>query len=374
MRCLLMIVGLSLTMPLALGQEKEKPKSEGGGFYGVTISTVGKLVLVSSVFKNTVAEKVARRGDLLLQLDDKPILGVQNMIEMIKKRRPGAPAKFLVLRGDKQILIRIKLGKRPENGANEALSQKLSTLELELVAYYGTNPSAQAAWGMGLAAHRKETFERGARYMAFCQALAVHSEMIEAKGSARGRLARLAARAGLMLRANRSAVRLPENQGQTTARLKAELARIDGWIRKLGDGRYAERQRASQALVGLGERARDALTAAAQSRNLEVRWRAQQLLAGLDKAQGERALRMTPALYLAAGGEGAVWRLDRKAGPALKAGVVYRAVLIGGPQQGKQLTFVATGPRAIKLKSGVLLRKGSELMFLVLDRRTKADQ
>ncbi len=75
--------------------------------------------------------------------------------------------------------------------------------------------------------------------------------------------------------------------GPVPVELSAEVAQqIELLIEQLGATEYRTRQRASKALGEYGERARTALQRAAQSSDAEVRERARNLLADLDRARG----------------------------------------------------------------------------------------
>lgn len=84
-----------------------------------------------------------------------------------------------------------------------------------------------------------------------------------------------------------TSVRAGEPPAGLTDAEAAEVARL---VQDLGSADFRVREAATAALIGFGERARPALEAAAKSENPAVRFRADQLLAGLDGRKGERRL------------------------------------------------------------------------------------
>jgi len=70
----------------------------------------------------------------------------------------------------------------------------------------------------------------------------------------------------------------PATSGEAHTDAAASQAQVERWIRQLGDARYSVRERAQEALVGLGADAFDALSVAQNDSDVEVALRAKYLM------------------------------------------------------------------------------------------------
>lgn len=71
--------------------------------------------LLGAITPESPAEKAGlKQGDVVLKFDGTAVKLYEDMINLLKKKRPGQSAKFLVLREGKEIELTAKLIKRPE--------------------------------------------------------------------------------------------------------------------------------------------------------------------------------------------------------------------------------------------------------------------
>lgn len=87
-----------------------------------------------------------------------------------------------------------------------------------------------------------------------------------------------------------AAPRLFAGDGPAAVATPEEQAQIQRLVEDLGSADFRVREAATKALIGFGAKARPALEAAVKSENPAVRFRADQLLQGLDGTNRERAL------------------------------------------------------------------------------------
>lgn len=127
------------------------------GFLGIELQTVDKEiaegfnlsktegVLITSVAKNSPAEKAGlQTGDIILELNGKPIKSRDTFRNQISMMDPGSEAKLKVIRKGKTINMSVKLGSVAEEASTPAVvSQKLG-IEVE-------NLSAELARQLGYA-------------------------------------------------------------------------------------------------------------------------------------------------------------------------------------------------------------------------------
>lgn len=125
------------------------------GFLGIELQTVDKEiaegfnlpkaegVLITSVAKNSPAEKAGlQTGDIILELNGKPIKSRETFRNQISMMDPNTEAKLMVIRKGKRIPFSVKLGSLSEEAATPAVvSQKLG-IEVE-------NLSAELARQLG---------------------------------------------------------------------------------------------------------------------------------------------------------------------------------------------------------------------------------
>jgi serine protease DegQ len=58
-----------------------------------------------------------RVGDILIEVDGKPIANTANMLNVIAQLAPGASVRFRFLRDSKPVELSIRIGKRPAPGS-----------------------------------------------------------------------------------------------------------------------------------------------------------------------------------------------------------------------------------------------------------------
>ncbi len=80
-------------------------------------------VLVAQITKDSPAENAGlKQGDIIVELDGKPIENVGSLRNQVALKAPGTKVKVSVLRNGKQETITITIGKLPESGQMAAVS------------------------------------------------------------------------------------------------------------------------------------------------------------------------------------------------------------------------------------------------------------
>jgi serine protease Do len=154
-------MGIGFAIPSNMAKHvMEQLMSKGSvtrGFLGIELQTVDKEiaegfnlsktegVLITSVAKNSPAEKAGlQTGDIILELNGKPIKSRDTFRNQISMMDPGSEAKLKVHRKGKLINLNVKLGSVAEESSTPAVvSQKLG-IEVE-------NLSAELARQLGYA-------------------------------------------------------------------------------------------------------------------------------------------------------------------------------------------------------------------------------
>ena len=74
-----------------------------------------KGTLISDVFKGTPAEQAGMRpGDVLIAVDGKPVADSAGMLALISVIAPGTGATVKVIREQKELELKVTVGKRPK--------------------------------------------------------------------------------------------------------------------------------------------------------------------------------------------------------------------------------------------------------------------
>ena len=77
-------------------------------------------VLISEVVRGSPAEKAGvRAGDILTMVDSKPLIDSSVMLETISNLAPGKIALLKLLRNQNELVVQVKVGKRPRPRARE---------------------------------------------------------------------------------------------------------------------------------------------------------------------------------------------------------------------------------------------------------------
>jgi serine protease DegQ len=77
-------------------------------------------VLIAEVVRGSPADKAGiKAGDILVSIDGKPLADSTAMLETISALPPGKEAALMLLRNQSEIVIQVKVGKRPKPKAQE---------------------------------------------------------------------------------------------------------------------------------------------------------------------------------------------------------------------------------------------------------------
>ena len=132
--------------------------------FGLDTDTKG--VLISQVYEDSPAEKYdLKRGDVLIQMDGKPVKDVGHFRNMIAMTMPGTDINLTVIRKGKQKTVKVKLGNISEakteeptqndlmekigitvQNLNEDLANQFGYQEIEGVLISGVKPGSPAAF------------------------------------------------------------------------------------------------------------------------------------------------------------------------------------------------------------------------------------
>jgi S1-C subfamily serine protease len=105
---LCVLVLLPVTAVAAAGEEQ--------GYIGVQIkaSPTGMGVLIVMPQADSPAEKAGlQANDIILKADGKAVETVSGFVEMVREIKPGATLVLVIQRGDKEMEVKVKVGKRP---------------------------------------------------------------------------------------------------------------------------------------------------------------------------------------------------------------------------------------------------------------------
>ncbi len=108
--------------PLAVGVVSVEPRRIGGpnrlarqrGILGISLATTEAGPRISQVAKGSAAAKAGLRvGDRIESIDGVPMESVRQVVEMVGGHPPGTTIKLKLVRGEKELQLSAKLGKRP---------------------------------------------------------------------------------------------------------------------------------------------------------------------------------------------------------------------------------------------------------------------
>jgi serine protease DegQ len=124
-------LGIGFAIPVSMAKDVMEQIIKDGavtrGFIGITPQDVtadlaeslkldvARGSLVSNVNRGSPAEKAGMKpGDVITQIDGKPIQDSVAAMAAIAALKPGAPAKFTVIRNQKEVALNVEIGKRPK--------------------------------------------------------------------------------------------------------------------------------------------------------------------------------------------------------------------------------------------------------------------
>jgi len=88
---------------------------KGGPFLGITTSPAAGGLKIYRVLAGSPAAKAGLKvGDIILKADGKPIKTHKDLVDMLKKHKPGDVVEMEVLRGEKTEIVKVKLGVRED--------------------------------------------------------------------------------------------------------------------------------------------------------------------------------------------------------------------------------------------------------------------
>jgi S1-C subfamily serine protease len=92
-----------------------EPDEKGRGYFGVKmIDNSG--VSISEVVPGSPADKGGLRvNDIVLAVDSNKVPSVAEAREVIARLRPGMTASVEVRRGERSVIVKVKVGVRPDN-------------------------------------------------------------------------------------------------------------------------------------------------------------------------------------------------------------------------------------------------------------------
>ena len=110
--------GPGMEDPIAIGVYSvgaRSLKEENRAFLGVSLDANDDHVFITEVIKGTPAQRAKLKvGDAILELDGKPYDSVPDLIDAVGSYSPGDEVQFKLRRGEEDLLLNIKLGKRPK--------------------------------------------------------------------------------------------------------------------------------------------------------------------------------------------------------------------------------------------------------------------
>ena len=82
---------------------------------GITTSPAAGGLKIYRVLAGSPAAKAGLKvGDIILKADGKPIKTHKDLVDMLKKHKPGDVVEMEVLRGEKTEIVKVKLGVRED--------------------------------------------------------------------------------------------------------------------------------------------------------------------------------------------------------------------------------------------------------------------
>jgi serine protease Do len=101
-------------VPGAKGPRSAPPAN--GGFLGIGLADEGPGAVVGEVQPNSAASKAGLKvNDVILAVAGKDVADAEALVRAISKRKPGEVVVLKVRRGEEELELKAKLGKRPNN-------------------------------------------------------------------------------------------------------------------------------------------------------------------------------------------------------------------------------------------------------------------
>ncbi len=101
-----------------------------GGFLGVRFDrnfTEG--IRIEEVVENTAAERAKlQQGDLILSVENRNLTSAVELVDLLKKKRPGQTVLLKIQRGSETLTIKATLGLRPEGKSRSAYQNSLGSM------------------------------------------------------------------------------------------------------------------------------------------------------------------------------------------------------------------------------------------------------
>ncbi len=152
--------GLGFAIPINLAKWVMEQIIENGrvirGWLGVVIQEVTpdiaeaigvrEGILVAQVMKGSPADKAGIKvGDVIVEIDGKPIDKVRDVQLKIMKTKPGTEVKLKIIRDGKELTLKVKIGELPEKGVQSSVDTGVEDLGLSL-----RNPTTEEKHRLGV--------------------------------------------------------------------------------------------------------------------------------------------------------------------------------------------------------------------------------
>ncbi|RKY16718.1 MAG: hypothetical protein DRP63_04930 [Planctomycetota bacterium] len=96
-------------------QWKRERVKKGGPFLGITTSPAAGGLKIYRVLAGSPADNAGLKvDDIILKADGKPVKTHKDLVDMLKKHKPGDVVEMEVLRGEKTEIVKVKLGVRED--------------------------------------------------------------------------------------------------------------------------------------------------------------------------------------------------------------------------------------------------------------------
>ena len=359
----LVVVVFAASAPWTRAQDEER------GFFGVGISDVGRLVLITDVYANTAASRAgAEPGDVILTIDGVVPGSTQGMIARVKGMKPGTAVHFRLLRGARVIDVRAALGKRDENPAPsgralpEAIAKRIAAIQaLEDGSHY------EQVYGWAVAALQGEQRDEARALCALARELARAEANVASRTTLRvvARWLHKVAQATWLERLSAFERPVPLNHGRPDLSDEAIRQRIGELVAELGDPSYARRERASRELIRLGPPVIPELPPAMASPDREGAWRARWLKQAIEERLAVPVYAWHPVVLevVSVAGDRLATRVAMGVAPV--AGARYRAMVWSASRAREaEVAFTAVGPETLRLVAGTAPAPGTRLLYL----------
>jgi serine protease Do len=104
------------TRDFKAGDQPPKNLATNGGYLGVGLEDAPGGAKINLVSPKSAAEKAGLKvNDVVTQINAKKVLGMESMINIVQKYKPGDEITIKLLRAEEEMEIKATLGKRPAN-------------------------------------------------------------------------------------------------------------------------------------------------------------------------------------------------------------------------------------------------------------------